>query len=84
MGKFIPARDFIEGTEARIREVLADYNKNIHAFEQKNYWTAGKRARANLLELHHLCKQRRKEIIERHKRLKQGIPDNLVEIYEDE
>lgn len=67
MGKFIPDREFIFGNEARIREVLADYNTNIHKFEQKDSRRAGVRARNNLLELFHLCRARRKEILERSK-----------------
>lgn len=71
MGKYVPDRDFIEGTEKRIREVLSDYNKNIHKFEQKDSMRAGVRARNNLLELFHLCRQRRKEILERKKEIKE-------------
>lgn len=72
MGKYVPDRDFISElpTEKRIREVLEDYNKNIHKFEQKDSARAGVRARNNLLELFHLCRQRRKEILERKKTLK--------------
>ncbi len=71
MGKFVPDREFIEGTEKRIREVLADYNTNIHQFEQKDSMRAGVRARNNLLELYHLCKARRKEILARKKEIHQ-------------
>lgn len=70
MGKFVPDRDFIFGTEQRIREVLVEYNKNIKQFEQKDSRRAGVRARNNLLELFHLCRARRKEILERSKELK--------------
>lgn len=71
MGEFIPDRDFIHGTEKRIREVLVDYNKNIKQFEQKDSRRAGVRARNNLLELFHLCRARRKEILLRSKELKE-------------
>ena len=69
MGKYIPDRDFIHGNEKRIREVLGEYNENIHKFETKDSKAAGRRARANLLELFHLCRARRKEILERSKTL---------------
>lgn len=72
MGKFVPDRDFIEGKEKRIREILEDYNKNIHKFEQKNSLRAGVRARNNLLELYHLCRARRKEILDRSKEIRQS------------
>lgn len=70
MGKYVPDREFIFGTEKRIREVLAEYNTNIHKFEQKDSMRAGIRARGNLLELFHLCRARRKEILERKKEIK--------------
>ena len=70
MGKYIPDRDFMFGTEKRIREVLAEYNDNIHKFEQKDVKAAGVRARKNLLELFHLCRKRRGEILERSKTIK--------------
>ena len=84
--KFAAERDFIEGNERRIREVLSDYNNNIHQFEQKNIKRAGVRARANLLELFHICRARRKEILERSKRIDGGQCPDLVEVwdYEDE
>jgi hypothetical protein len=84
--KFAAERDFIEGNERRIREVLSDYNNNIHQFEQKNIKRAGVRARSNLLELFHLCRARRKEILERSKRIEGGQCPDLVEVwdYEDE
>ena len=71
MGKYIPDRDFVEEepTEKRIREVLEDYNKNIWKFEVKDSKAAGVRARGNLLELYHLCRTRRKEILERKKQI---------------
>ena len=69
MGKYVPDRDFIHGTEKHIRQVLAEYNKNIHKFETKDSKAAGVRARKNLLELFHLCRTRRKEILERSKTL---------------
>lgn len=65
MGKYVPERDYIHGTEQRIREVLAEYNENIWRFETKDSKRAGVRARKNLLELFHLCRKRRKEILER-------------------
>jgi hypothetical protein len=71
MGKYVPDREFIFGNELRIREVLAEYNKNIHQFEQKDSMRAGVRARNNLLELFHLCRARRKEILERKKQIKE-------------
>ena len=81
MGKYVPDREFIFGLEKEIREVLADYNTNIHKFEQKNSKIAGRRARANLLTLFHLCRARRKEILER----MHTINDyTLVEDFEDE
>ena len=69
MGKFIPDRDFISElpTEQRIREVIDEYKENVWRFEVNDSKAAGVRARHNLLELHHLCKQRRKEILERKK-----------------
>lgn len=65
MGKFVN-NDYpywIDGTEQRIREVLTDYNKNIQKFETQHSLRAGRRARNNLLELFHLCRARRKEIL---------------------
>lgn len=64
MGKFVADPDWIEGTEKRIREVLTEYNENIYRFEVKKIKIAGVRARHNLLELFHLCRKRRKEILE--------------------
>lgn len=58
---------WVDGTEARIREVLVDYNKNIQKFETEHSKRAGIRARKNLLELFHLCRARRKEISEQSK-----------------
>jgi|TARA_R100000479_G_scaffold171285_2_gene114719 hypothetical protein len=71
MGQFIPDRDFVNEipTEKRFRECLQEYNENIHKFEVKNSKAAGVRARHNLLELYHLCKQRRKEILDRKKEI---------------
>ena len=69
MGKYVADRIFIEGNEKRIREVLSDYNENIHQFETKDIKVAGKRARKNLLELYHLCRVRRQEILDRGKTL---------------
>lgn len=82
--KFAAERDFIEGNEKRIREVLSDYNTNIHQFEQKNIKRAGVRARANLLELFHLCRARRKEILERSKKIEGGQCPDLVEVWDYE
>jgi len=69
MGKYIPERDFIneEPTEKRIREILEEYKENIWRFEVKNSKAAGVRARKNLLELHSLCRTRRREINDRKK-----------------
>lgn len=69
MGKYIPDRDFISEipTEKRIREILEEYKENVWRFEVKDSKAAGVRARHNLLELWHLCKARRKEILERKK-----------------
>ena len=71
MGQFIPDRDFINEppTEKKVRDVFVDYDKNISKFEIKNSKAAGVRARNNLLEFYQLCKIRRKEILERKKRL---------------
>lgn len=71
MGKYIPERDFVNElpTEKRIREVLAEYNENIWRFEIKDSKAAGVRARHNLLELHHLAKTRRAEILQRKKEI---------------
>lgn len=67
MGKYVKDREFIEGTEMRLREVINEYDINIRQFEQKDNKRAGVRARANLLELYHICRQRRKEICARSK-----------------
>jgi hypothetical protein len=68
MGRYVADTPYyIEGTEARIREVLTEYNDNIHRFETKHSKRAGVRARNNLLELWHLCRKRRKEILEQSK-----------------
>lgn len=83
MGKYVPDREFIFGNEKRIREVLAEYNTNIHKFEQKDSKRAGVRARNNLLELFHLCRARRKEILERSKTLGYKVHESWLEI-EDE
>jgi hypothetical protein len=70
MGKFIPARDFVFGTEKQIRDLLSEYNDAIHIFEQKNYKKYGVKARKILLQLKKLIVIRRKEINERHKKIK--------------
>ena len=36
MGKYVPDRDFIFGTEKLLREAIHEYNDNIHYFEKKN------------------------------------------------
>lgn len=84
--RFAAERDFINGLEARLRAVLGEYNTNIHQFEQKNIKRAGVRARANLLELFHICRARRKEILERSKRIEGGQCPDWVEVedWEDE
>jgi len=65
MGKFIfEPPPWQSETEIRIRELLGLYNEDIFKFETKKNKRAGIRARAYLLELHHLCKTRRKEILE--------------------
>lgn len=64
MGKFVADPDWIVGTEKRLREVLTEYNENIYRFEVKKSKAAGVRARKNLLELFHICRARRKEILE--------------------
>ncbi len=71
MGQFIPDRDFISEipTEKRIRDVLEDYNKNVWKFEVKDSKAAGVRANNILLEFYQLCKIRRKEILERKKKI---------------
>tara|TARA_R100001460_G_scaffold23700_5_gene47650 strand:- start:161 stop:424 length:264 start_codon:yes stop_codon:yes gene_type:complete len=70
MGRFVAESNlYIEGTEKRIREVLSEYNDNIHKFETKDTKAAGVRARNNLLELYGLAKARRKEILDRSKTL---------------
>lgn len=71
MGKFIPDRDYVNEipTEKRIRELCEAYYTNIHAFETKDNKAAGKRARQNLIELYHLCRVRRKEILARQKQI---------------
>lgn len=69
MGKYVADRPYVEGLELQFREVLEDYFRNIHKFETKDSKRAGVRARNNLLELWHLCRARRKEILERSKTL---------------
>jgi len=65
MGKFIPARDFVFGTEKEIRTQLKIYNDEIHLFEQKNIKRSGVKARRALGKLRILILQRRKEILGR-------------------
>lgn len=85
MGNYVADRDFVdeEPSEKRIREVLGDYNKNINRFECGNSKAAGKRARANLLELYHLCRLRRREILERSKRISWRVHESWDEIEND-
>jgi len=54
---------YIEGLEEELREVLGDYNENIHRFYTKQSVRAGRRARNNLLQIWHLIRARRKEIL---------------------
>ena len=86
MGKFVPDRDFVNEveTEKRIREVLREYNENITKFEVKDNRRAGVRARANLLELWHLCRTRRKEISDRSKTLGYWYHPSWDGVEEDE
>lgn len=65
MGKYVNDKVpyYIEGLEEEIRQVLSDYNENIHRFYTKQSVRAGRRARNNLLELYHLIRPRRKEIL---------------------
>jgi hypothetical protein len=66
MGKYVNDKVpyYIEGKEEEIRKVLSEYNENIHRFYTKQSVRAGRRARNNLLELYHLIRPRRKEILE--------------------
>jgi len=68
MGKFIHTPPpWQNETETRLRELLSSYNEDIIKFECKGNKRAGVRARTLLLELHHLCKKRRKEILQKKK-----------------
>lgn len=66
MGKYVnhTVPYYVEGLEEEFRELLAEYNNNIHNFYTKQSVRAGRRARNNLLELFHLCRARRKEILD--------------------
>jgi hypothetical protein len=65
MGKFIhEPPPWQNETEMRLRELLSLYNEDIFKFETQKNKRAGVRARAYLLELYHLCRTRRKEILE--------------------
>lgn len=65
MGKFIHTPPpWQNETEQRFRELLGMYNEDIYKFEVQGNKRAGVRARAYLLELFHLCRTRRKEILE--------------------
>jgi len=64
MPKYIHEKLWMTELETRLREVLGEYNENIWKFEVKKNKAAGVRARHNLLELFHLCRARRKEILE--------------------
>lgn len=66
MGKYVNNKVpyYIEGLEEEIRQILTDYNENIHTFYSKQSVRAGRRARNNLLELWHLIRPRRREILE--------------------
>jgi hypothetical protein len=48
---------------------MDEYKENIWRFEVKDFKAAGIRARNNLLELGKLVKARRKEILERKKKI---------------
>jgi len=71
MGKFIhEPPPWQNETEQRIRELLGLYNEDIFKFEVNKNQRAGVRARAYLLELYHLCRIRRKEILKDKKEMK--------------
>lgn len=70
MGKFIPAREFIFGIEKEIRDLLKDYNDEIHKFEQKNIKRSGVKARKILGKLRIILRQRRIQILNRLKKIK--------------
>jgi hypothetical protein len=69
MGKYVPDRDFIFGTEKLLREAIHEYNDNIHDFEKKNIKIAGKKARRAILKIKKLLPIRRNEINARIKKL---------------
>jgi hypothetical protein len=66
MGKLFPDRDWTEDypTEQYMREIMRLYFENINELNTKKNMQAGVRARQYLLELFHLCRKRRKEILE--------------------
>lgn len=71
MGKFIKEPlPWQNETEQRFRELLGLYNEDIYKFEVNKNKRAGIRARAYLLELYHLCRLRRKEILEDKRNIK--------------
>jgi hypothetical protein len=69
--KYVPKDSpyWVDGLEARLRQVLSEYNKNIQKFETEHSKRAGTRARNNLLEVWHICKARRKEILAKQKEI---------------
>ena len=73
MGKYVPDRDFIFGTEKLLREAIHEYNDNFHYFEKKNIKIAGKRARRALYKIKKLLPIRRNEINARVKKLFYGV-----------
>jgi len=75
MGKLFPDRNWVEDepTEQYMREIMRLYFENVNDLNTKKNMAAGVRARKYLLELFHLCKKRRKEILEQKREYKYRV-----------
>jgi hypothetical protein len=75
MGKLFKDRDWTEDypTEQYMREVMRLYFENVNDLNTNKNMTAGVRARKYLLELFHLCRKRRKEILEQKREYKYRV-----------
>jgi len=82
MGKLFADRDWVEDepTEQEMREVMRYYFEQVNLLNTNKNMTAGVRARKALLEIFHLCRKRRKEILDQKAEYKYRIHDSWDQV----
>lgn len=79
-----PDRNWVEDepTEQELRDVLRYYFEQVHMLNADKNMSAGVRARKALLHVFHLCRQRRKEILEQKSEYKYHVHSSWKDIDE--